>query len=480
MNRKKKWITLGILEAAAALLIAGYCILCQTTEDSRIWGSPSINGVSVGGLTREEAETAVLDRFEKDYRNACITAVLDGQEFQIPVYSLLDIDPREAVDQAYETGHGSWFARGAEWIGCHLGLLGSPDLTAEPFVKYPENLDQAMEDSGILEYNSRSESTYELSGSVLTIHKGRGGVTADEDRLRDVLLESLEKGDLTGTVSCPVLDSEAEGLDLQAVAAEVQQEPVNATLNPADNYSVVPAVPGLTLDIEEAQEAYDKAAPGSEAVILLDTVAPEISTEDLEANLFQDVLGSYQSTASGNGGREHNIALAVSMCDGIIVMPGEIFSYNGIIGETSVEQGFAYANAYSEGSVVQEPGGGVCQVSSTMFSALLQTDIEIVQRRYHSMIVTYVPYGMDATVSWDQPDFRFKNNHSYPIKLSMSFEAGVLTVEILGTVESDLTVECRVEQTGELEFVTYRDYYDSSGSLVNSEYITTSKYKPVS
>ena len=175
----------------------------------------------------------------------------------------------------------------------------------------------------------------------------------------DVLLESLEKGDLTGTVSCPVLDSEAEGLDLQAVAAEVQQEPVNATLDPADNYSVVPAVPGLTLDIEEAQEAYDKAAPGSEAVILLDTVAPEISTEDLEANLFQDVLGSYQSTASGNGGREHNIALAVSMCDGIIVMPGEIFSYNGIIGETSVEQGFAYANAYSEGSVVQEPGGGV-------------------------------------------------------------------------------------------------------------------------
>ena len=80
------------------------------------------------------------------------------------------------------------------------------------------------------------------------------------------------------------------------------------------------------------------------------------------------------------------------------------------------------ANVYQDGEVVQEPGGGVCQVSSTIFSALLYTDLEVVQRQNHSMIVNYVPRGMDATVYWDQPDFRFKNNHAYPIKLSLSFE----------------------------------------------------------
>ena len=87
---------------------------------------------------------------------------------------------------------------------------------------------------------------------------------------------------------------------------------------------------------------------------------------------------------------------------------------------------------------------------------------------------------MDATVSCDQPDFRFKNNHTYPIKLSLSFENNVITVQILGTKESDLTVQSRVEQTGEMTYDTYRDYYDSNGTLVNSEYICHSVYKPVS
>ena len=96
------------------------------------------------------------------------------------------------------------------------------------------------------------------------------------------------------------------------------------------------------------------------------------------------------------------------------------------------------------------------------------------------MVVRYVPYGMDATVYWDQPDFRFMNNHNYPVKLSVTFDGSVINVEIWGAQESDLTVEPRVEQTGELTFETYRDYYDINGNLVDSEYIGGSKYKPVS
>ena len=91
------------------------------------------------------------------------------------------------------------------------------------------------------------------------------------------------------------------------------------------------------------------------------------------------------------------------------------------------------------------------------------------------MIVNYVPRGMDATVYWDQPDFRFKNNHAYPIKLSLSFENNVITVQIIGTKESDLTVDCRVEQTGDMVYDTYPDYYDASGNLVNSEYVCHSE-----
>ncbi len=480
MKKKKKWLILGIVEAAAVLLIIGYCVLCNTVQDDTIWGNTTVNGVALKGMTVAEAEEAVRSQFETDYQDASVTVVLGDQEYSIAVYDLLAMDPAEEVQEAYKTGHGAWFARGAEWIRCKIGLGGAGDLEAIPTVVHPEKLDEAIAASGIQSYNSVSESTYEVSGNNLIIHKGNKGVVADIEQLKTAVLDALEAGNYTEKIQCPTAESQAAAMDFQAVAAAVNKAPTNATLDPANNYAVVPAASGLSLDTAKAQAAYDSAADGTDVTVPLTEVPAEVSTEDLEANLFTDVLGAYQSTAGGNGGREHNIALAVSMCNGTIVLPGETFSYNGIIGNTTLERGFEMANAYSNGAVVQEPGGGVCQVSSTLFSALLQTDIEIVQRRYHSMIVTYVPYGMDATVSWDQPDFRFKNNHKYPVRLDMSFEGGVLTVQVVGTQESDLTVECRVEQTGTLDFVTYRDYYDVNGNLVNSEYITTSLYKPVS
>lgn len=480
MNKKKKWLILGIVEAAAVLLIIGYCVLCHNVENETIWGNTTINGVAMKGLTLEEADQAVREQFETEYQDAAVTVALGDQEYSIPVYDVLTMDPSEEIQEAYKLGHGAWFARGAEWIRSQMGLAGAGDLEALPTVSYPEKLDEAIAASGIQSYNSVSESTYEVSGNNLIIHKGNKGEVADVEQLKTAILDALEAGDYTETIQCPTAESQTAAMDFQAVAAAVAKAPVNATLDPANNYAVVPAVSGLALDTAQAQAAYDSAPEGTDVTVPLTETPAEISTEDLQANLFKDVLGSYQSTAGGNGGREHNIALAVSMCNGTVVMPGEIFSYNGIIGNTTEERGFEMANAYSNGAVVQEPGGGVCQVSSTLFSALLYTDIEIVQRRYHSMIVTYVPYGMDATVSWDQPDFRFQNNHKYPIRVDMSFEGGVLSVQVVGTKESDQTVECRVEQTGTLDFVTYRDYYDASGNLVNSEYITTSKYKPVS
>ena len=476
---KKKWMVAGIAGGILLLLIV-YCVLCQTVENTTIWERTSVNGVSLEGKTVEEAADAVRARFREDYQDAALTVVLEDTEYSVPVFELLDIDASEQIQEAYALGHGPWITRGADWIRSRISPVNAGDLEVKPYVKNPEKLDEVLAGTGIEQYNSLVESSFEVSGTDLLIHKGRTGVAADTEQLKKEILAALEAGNFSDSIPCPTVERQLAAPDFQAIADSVAAAPSNATLDPANNYAVVAAVNGVSLDTALARAAYDSAAEGADVTVPLTLTAPEISTEDLEANLFRDVLGSYQSSATGSGGREHNIGLAVSLCSGVIVMPGETFSYNGVIGNTTLERGFQLANAYSNGEVVQEPGGGVCQVSSTLFSALLQTDIEIVQRRYHSMIVTYVPYGMDATVSWDQPDFRFRNNHKYPVKISMSFEGGVLRVQVLGTKESDLTVQCRVEQTGELDFVTYRDYYDAGGNLVNSEYITTSKYKPVS
>ena len=329
MNKKKKWLILGIVEAAAVLLIIGYCVLCHNVENETIWGNTTINGVAMKGLTLEEADQAVREQFETEYQDAAVTVALGDQEYSIPVYDVLTMDPSEEIQEAYKLGHGAWFARGAEWIRSQMGLAGAGDLEALPTVSYPEKLDEAIAASGIQSYNSVSESTYEVSGNNLIIHKGNKGEVADVEQLKTAILDALEAGDYTETIQCPTAESQTAAMDFQAVAAAVAKAPVNATLDPANNYAVVPAVSGLALDTAQAQAAYDSAPEGTDVTVPLTETPAEISTEDLQANLFKDVLGSYQSTAGGNGGREHNIALAVSMCNGTVVMPGEIFSYNG-------------------------------------------------------------------------------------------------------------------------------------------------------
>lgn len=479
-GKKKTRRFVLIIAAVVALLAVGYIILCNAVKDNVIWESTSINGISLKNLTVEQAEESVLSKFEEDYKDAAVTVVLDDQEYQVNIFPLLGMDASGEIREAYKFGHGSWISRGVDWIRSKISRVGSGNLEIAPVVQYPEKLDEVIAASGIQGHNSVVETTYEVTESELIIHKGSAGATPDVEQLKQQLTAAIEENRMEEKLSCPFTENQPGAVDFQAIADESSRAAVSASLDPNNNYAVIPSSTGVSVDAAQVQEAYSQAAEGTDVVVPLTVTQPEITTEDLQANLFKDVLGSYQSTAMGNGGREHNIGLAVGFCNGVILLPGETFSYNAVVGNTTLERGFQLANAYSNGQVVQEPGGGVCQVSSTMFSALLQTDIEIVQRRYHSMIVTYVPYGMDATVSWDQPDFRFKNNHKYPIKLSLSFVDGVLSVQVLGTKESDLTVDCRVEQTGELEFVTYRDYYDAGGNLVNTEYITTSKYKPVS
>ena len=118
-------------------------------------------------------------------------------------------------------------------------------------------------------------------------------------------------------------------------------------------------------------------------------------------------------------------------------------------------------------------------MSSTLFSAILYTDLDVLERANHSMPVHYVPSGMDATYSGDHR-IQIENNHKYPVKIVMNMDSSdTLTVKILGTKENDYTIEPRVEQIDEMSNVTYRDYKDASGNVVKSESVCASKYKPL-
>ena len=475
-RKKRRARTPAVLLIAAVvllLLIIPYCIACGNLKDNVIWKKSSINGVSVKGLTKEEAAAALETQFTNTYQNFTLKVQVDGQEYPVHVYPLLGMDASGQIEKAYQPGHRLWILRAFDWI-C-TSLFSGKDQTVYPYIKYPENIDSVLTQAGLDKYDSTVDSSWEVQDDKLIIHKGKEGVCVNAEQLQQDILSALNRQDYDTPIPCPITTRTPKSVNLQEIYNTIHTPMSNATLDPAKNYELVPSVTGIDFNTAQAQTILDNTQPGADAVISLEVVQPEISTEDMQNNLFQSVLSSYSTYGGGTSERCSNLSLAAQSCDGTILLPGETFSYNATLGERTLERGYQYAGAYSDKEVIQEIGGGICQVSSTIFAALLYTDLEIVERHNHSMEVSYLPSGMDATVSWGGPDFQFRNNTKYPVKLNVYYDWETVTVNIIGTQQSDQHIDVSVEYS-EGSYTTYRTYYDSSWNYLTSVQVATSTY----
>lgn len=475
-RKKRRARTPAVLLIAAVvllLLIIPYCIACGNLKDNVIWKKSSINGVSVKGLTKEEAAAALETQFTNTYQNFTLKVQVDGQEYPVHVYPLLGMDASGQIEKAYQPGHRLWILRAFDWI-C-TSLFSGKDQTVYPYIKYPENIDSVLTQAGLDKYDSTVDSSWEVQDDKLIIHKGKEGVCVNAEQLQQDILSALNRQDYDTPIPCPITTRTPKSVNLQEIYNTIHTTMSNATLDPAKNYELVPSVTGIDFNTAQAQTILDNTQPGADAVISLEVVQPEISTEDMQNNLFQSVLSSYSTYGGGTSERCSNLSLAAQSCDGTILLPGETFSYNATLGERTLERGYQYAGAYSDKEVIQEIGGGICQVSSTIFAALLYTDLEIVERHNHSMEVSYLPSGMDATVSWGGPDFQFRNNTKYPVKLNVYYDWETVTVNIIGTQQSDQHIDVSVEYSGG-SYTTYRTYYDSSWNYLTSVQVATSTY----
>ena len=144
-------------------------------------------------------------------------------------------------------------------------------------------------------------------------------------------------------------------------------------------------------------------------------------------------------------------------------MPGEIFSYNKVVGARTIEAGYKEAGAYAGGGVVQSVGGGICQISSTIYNTALLANLEIVDRSNHQFQTSYVSVSRDATVSWGSLDFKFKNTRSYPIKIVASAKNGVAKISFYGIKEEteyDVVIQPKV-----LSYIPYTVKYIEDSTL---------------
>ena len=201
-----------------------------------------------------------------------------------------------------------------------------------------------------------------------------------------------------------------------------------------------------------------------EYVIPLKITVPNKTLEDLGAEAFPDMLSEFTTRYdASNKNRSNNLELSSNKVNGTIILPGEIFSYNKIVGQRTISAGYKEAAVYVNGKVVQGIGGGICQLSSTLYNAVLYANLEITSRSNHRFLTSYVSEGRDATVSWGTIDFCFKNTRKYPIKIVSTVKNGLVKIAIYGIKEEN---EYEVElQTKILEDNPYTINYIDDKTL---------------
>ncbi|WP_339215554.1 VanW family protein [Ornithinibacillus sp. FSL M8-0202] len=217
---------------------------------------------------------------------------------------------------------------------------------------------------------------------------------------------------------------------------QVYVPPINASLD--DSWTIVPEKHGYTLDREGFIRFFYQffySDVSFEMKVPKRKIYPKVDSE-LLSDIRSKEIGNYITYyRTGNKERSHNIYLAAEAINNTVVFPGEEFSFNKVVGKRTVEKGYKRAPVIVKGELSEDIGGGICQVSSTLFNAVNLEGIRIVERYSHSRKVPYVPPGKDATVSWWGPDFIFKNEYSHPILIRAKAIDGKMVIRIFSSEE---------------------------------------------
>lgn len=466
MNKKSLIIIAVIIVAIAALGVVGGFILGNS---STIHPGMVLGDVSLAGMTESEA-AAMLAASGWDSRDFGSTSVKLPADCEFTVSARdagLTLDCRQAAAAAYAYGHGKNPVMNLiEYFKCILGKAGINDvISAESGDELMNIIDAETKELSELLSNGY---TVDAEKGTLSMIKGAAKQELDKAALAKAICDALNAGD--ESVSFEISCNEEESFDFDAVRDEIFTEPKDAGYD-AEKQEIVQSVTGVDLDTAKANELWSKAAAGELVVIPLELTKPGLTLENVSGELFSDLLGSQKSKyASSSASRANNVDLAADKINGVILNPGEEFSYNDTVGKRTTEAGFKAAGAYSGGKVVNEVGGGICQVSSTLYCAALYANLEITVRSEHYFGVDYLPAGLDATVSWGGPEFKFKNNRDFPIKIVTKHANRELTVEIWGTdvdgsyVEMDYTTG---GASGGYTADTYRSVYAKDGTLIS-------------
>ena len=439
-----KWQLFLLIISAAFLILAttSFFIIHTILNSPAVYRGVTVDGLDVSGYTRDELR-AYLDSYYGKLREDVRFTVF-AEDFQVSVTAAqLDarIDTELLVEKAMAAGReGSPLTRLEEILRLRQTSYDIPLSAA---------FDQAMLGDFIQKvYESGNIPVvpYELniSDSKVVLYTGTPGREVDTGALQ----EDLSAAVLTlRSASIQVIFKEIKPLvpELSPMLDQINQDAADAQFVKISRteYTITPHVIGRWVDpmyLAKLLSGLNSDNPGEprEIELPLTITTPYVTEESLKASLFRDDLSTFATrfnqNSENNRNRAVNIGLASKSIDGTLLLPGETFSFNEVVGPRTTAKGYKIAHVFVAGQIQDGTGGGICQVSTTLYNAALRANLEVLERHNHMFTVGYVPLGTDAAVSYGYADLVFKNTTSSPLKIrAIVTEDNRMIFSLLGT-----------------------------------------------
>lgn len=500
-------IAVALIVVIMLAVIAGTSVYISGLNT--VYPNVCVSGVNVGGMTFSEAYEALSEIETSSSGDVDVNVILtDAVSLTLTSSDVgYTSDITDVVNMAINYGKdGNLMSQVLTFLKC---TKSKTELEAEGALN-ETLIREKIAGAAQLASHDAAGRQYTISDTAITIVKGSSGYVVDEDAVYDYVID-IFKNNTSGSFETDEFSEKyasASGddtyLDLDAIYNEVYVEPVNAVYD-ASTGTTVDGVTGVSFDLVSAKAEYEKLGNGETMVIDLIFTEPDVITENLEELLFRDKLAEKATTLStSTSNRITNVTLAAEACNDTILQPGDTFSFNGVVGERTTAKGYKEAGAYVAGETVDQVGGGICQVSSTLYYCALMANLEITSRTNHMYSVAYLPLGFDATVNWGTIDFKFTNDTDYPVKIVAYVENKQLYMELWGTKLDDSYVELKYDLVQTLEYETveqedesieqgktkvkssghngyvvdnYQLVYDGDGNLLENNYLGRSTYK---
>ena len=444
-----------IIFLAVLLLLFGTSVIAlgATVFNNKIFPNVYVDTILLGGMTQEEA-LLELERNgwnEHTERRLLIKSYGDVSVEIDPVEAGVIIDAESAVKIAFHYGRDSDPLKQLEnYILSRKQTVNVHELGKMLNTSYLEDQMDLLEErlNSIL---PSEDCVFDRETATLKVFKGQGRLKLNRNLLFVEIINALEKE--KEEITFAVFEGDPVAPDFQTLYDEIFTEMHNAYITEDESHTIVSENVGYWFDVDTAYELWEKAPAAGWVSVPVTVTEPETTKADIEDMLFRDLLGAVTTKYNNSGeNRCSNVRLAASKVNGTVLWPGDVFSFNQVVGERTAERGFLLAPAYAGyDDIKDEPGGGVCQVSTGVYAAALYAFLEIKSHTSHLYPPNYIQLGTDATVTIPEGggktiDFRFQNNKAYPIKIIAYCEETVLannrpfktvTVEIWGTLEPD-------------------------------------------